>query len=65
LKNKLIKNKIMALTAGLGGIMVASYGNGILGQQPTGILLYFSMAYIFLAPKLEHELDETTSLEKA
>jgi len=65
LKNKLIKNKIMALTAGLGGIMAASYGNGILGQQPTGILLYFSMAYIFLAPKLEHELDETTSLEKA
>ena len=55
----------MALTAGLGGIMAASYGNGILGQQPTGILLYFSMAYIFLAPKLEHELDETTSLEKA
>ena len=44
-----------ALASGYFGILVASYGNGILGQMPTGIIIYTSMAYLFMSPKLENE----------
>ncbi len=33
-----------ALIAGMAGIMVAAYGNGVLGQMPTAFLIYSSMA---------------------
>lgn len=44
-----------ALASGYFGIMVASYGNGVLGQMPTGIIIYTSMAFLFLGPKLEQD----------
>jgi hypothetical protein len=37
------------------GIMGASYGNGVLGQMPTGILIYVSWAIIFMGLQLERE----------
>ena len=59
LKDEEIKAIMSALVSGFFGIMVASYGNGILGQMPTGILIYSSMAFLFLAPKLEKEKQES------
>ena len=50
-----IKSQMSALAAGYFGIMVASYGNGVLGQIPTGLLIYSSMAYLFLSRKLDEE----------
>lgn len=41
---------ITALTAGYAGIMVASYGNAVLGQVPTSIMIYVSVA-LMLDPK--------------
>lgn len=38
----------MAIHAGMMGIFMASYGNGILGQMPTGILLYIGWAFLFM-----------------
>lgn len=35
-----------ALASGYFGIMVASYGNAVLGQMPTSILVYISMALL-------------------
>ena len=58
LKNPLMVNRIQALVAGHAGIMAVSYGNGVLGQLPTSVLLYTSMAYIFMAEKLEKEMEE-------
>ena len=46
---------LSALTCGIVGIMAASYGNGVFGQLPTGIIIYISMAFIFLGPKLDQE----------
>jgi hypothetical protein len=37
----------------MAGIMVASYGNGVFGQMPTGILMYVTMVFMFLSPKIE------------
>ena len=38
--------------------MVASYGNGVLGQMPTGIIIYMSMAFLFMAEKFDKELNK-------
>ena len=58
LKNPLMINRIQALVSGHAGIMAVSYGNGVLGQLPTSVILYTSMAYIFMAEKLEKEIEE-------
>jgi hypothetical protein len=45
-----------ALMAGYAGLMGASYGNGVFGQLPSGIMVYMSMAFIFLSPWLDDEM---------
>ncbi len=47
---------ISALIAGMVGLMGASYGNGVFGQMPSGILVYISMAFMFMAPWLDDEM---------
>jgi hypothetical protein len=51
-----VKTQMSALVSGMFGIMAASYGNGILGQMPTGLLIYASMGFLFLARKFDDEL---------
>jgi hypothetical protein len=55
LKDPWTKAQMSALVSGMMGIMLASYGNGLLGQMPTGIIMYSSMAFLFLSEKLEKE----------
>lgn len=50
--------KTGALMAGIFGIVLASYGNAILGQFPTGIMIYASMAYVFMGPDLDRQIAE-------
>lgn len=50
-----IKGQITALVCGMAGIMMASYGNGVFGQFPTGILMYVGMVFIFLSPKWDRK----------
>lgn len=49
--------KAAALSAGMFGIMAASYGSGALGQMPNGIIVYSSMAFIFMMPAWEKDSD--------
>jgi len=44
IRDPIVKMKMAALTCGMFGIMAASYGNMVLGQMPTSILIYTSMA---------------------
>jgi hypothetical protein len=60
LKNPEMCVKIGALLSGIFGIIVASYGNAVLGQFPTGLLIYASMAYVFMAPELEKQLEASS-----
>lgn len=53
IRDPLLKLKMSALTAGMVGVMVASYGNAVLGGMPTGILIYISMAIISNAAVLD------------
>ncbi len=50
-----IRGILSALMAGFTGIMGASYGNGVLGQMPTGMLIYLSWTFIFMATQLDRE----------
>lgn len=65
LKSSEVKYTTIALASGMFGIMVASYGNAVLGQMPTGIILYSGMVFMFLAPKHDQEamkkLEEQTN----
>ncbi len=47
IKNQDQKIMVTAITCGFAGIMMASYGNGVLGQMPTGIVMYLSMVFMF------------------
>lgn len=53
LKDESLKVQILALTCGMAGIMMASYGNGVFGQMPTGILMYISMMFMFNSPQID------------
>lgn len=53
IKDESLKVQVMALTSGMAGIMTASYGNGVFGQMPTGILMYVSMVFMFISPQLD------------
>ena len=49
---------LIGLLSGMFGIMLASYGNGVLGQMPNGIIIYLSMSFIWMSRKWE--TDHTT-----
>ena len=44
IRDPITKLKIGALISGMAGVMVASYGNAVLGGMPTALLFYASMA---------------------
>lgn len=60
LKDDWLKVQISALVCGMAGIMMASYGNGVFGQMPTGILMYVCMVFMFLSPQLDQKLQKNT-----
>jgi hypothetical protein len=55
LKDPEVKIKMAALASGMFGIMVASYGNAVLGTMPTGILLYVAMALMLNSLHFDQE----------
>ncbi len=59
IRDPITKIKMSALIAGMAGIMLASYGNAILGGMPTALLIYASMA-IMSNPKIFEEKTKET-----
>jgi O-Antigen ligase len=56
IEDPVLRGKMSALVAAFTGIMGASYGNGVLGQMPTGIVTYFSWVFLFMGPKFDEEI---------
>jgi len=52
-----LKTQLIALFCGLSGIIVASYSNQVLGQMPTGIIIYMSIVFLTQI-KLTAQTDE-------
>lgn len=59
IRDPMLKLKISALVAGMAGVMVASYGNAVLGAMPTGMLIYTSMALMLNSDALDIPAEET------
>lgn len=55
IRDPILKIKMAALASGMFGVMVASYGNAVLGTMPTGMLIYTSMALMLNAETLDKE----------
>jgi hypothetical protein len=60
-----LRQALIGLHAGIMGILVASYGNQVLGQLPTGIIVYASLAYVSMAPRLADASPSPPSEEPA
>ena len=56
-KSKELGNVLGALLGGYVGIIGSAYGNGVLGQMPTGVLIYLSWTFMFSAQQLQREYD--------
>lgn len=66
LRDPQLRIQMAALTSGMLGIMAAAYGNGVLGQMPTGIYIYTSMALMLNAKVFDtkkEELNTVTNIE--
>lgn len=61
LKQPELRGKAAALLSGIFGVMVASYSSNALGQMPNGIIIYVSMAFIFMMRGWEKQ--EETEIE--
>ncbi|MCX6222733.1 MAG: O-antigen ligase family protein [Bacteroidia bacterium] len=58
IRDPILKIKMSALLAGMAGVMVASYGNAVLGTFPTSITIYISMALLLNTEKFDTPLPE-------
>lgn len=61
LRNVQLRGLTAALICGISGIVVMAYGNEVLGQIPTGVILYMGMGFIFLAPRFDRELAQAAA----
>jgi len=55
LKDKEFRIKMTALTCGVMGVLVASYGNGVFCQLPTSMIMFVSLVFIVKSPDIEQE----------
>ncbi len=63
LKDQYLKGILTGLHCGTFGILIASYGNEILGQFPVAIIIYMSMALVFMGPFFDAQLENRRKVE--
>jgi hypothetical protein len=64
LKDEELRYKIMALYSGMGGVLLASYGNQVFSQMPTGMIMNVSIPLIFLAPLYDKIIAEEKEAQR-
>ncbi|MCY7421239.1 MAG: hypothetical protein LH478_05780 [Chitinophagaceae bacterium] len=50
-RDPVLRNKLTALLGGATGILLCSYGNEVLNQMPSSIIVYVSWALIWMSPR--------------
>ncbi|MFV0397014.1 MAG: O-antigen ligase family protein [Bacteroidales bacterium] len=63
LKNQYLKGILTGLHCGAFGILIASYGNQVLGQFPVVMIVYMSMALVFMGPFFDAQLENRRTVE--
>jgi hypothetical protein len=61
LRRPQLKYYMLALLAAFGGVMLASYGNQVYSQFPTGIIMAIALPLIFMAPQYDDMLEKETT----
>ncbi|RZL52600.1 MAG: O-antigen ligase domain-containing protein, partial [Pedobacter sp.] len=56
IKDEGLKVKAIALTSGFAGILICSYGNEVINTMPSLIVIYVSIVFVYIMPKLEQEI---------
>ena len=64
IQNKGLRYKLIALSAGAAGIFFASYGNEIMNDMPSSMIISISWAFIFMGPRLDRELQKSNQDEE-
>ena len=57
-RDPVLQNKLMALTAVSFGALVCSYGNEVMNQVPTMIIVYVSWALIWMSPRWDRPVQK-------
>lgn len=65
IRDPILKIKMAALASGMAGVMVASYGNAVLGTVPTAVTIYMSMAFLLNTEKFDNQLIESDNKENS
>jgi O-antigen ligase len=58
IRSRELRGLLSALLGGISGMLVSSFGNEMLQQFPNGPIVYMCMAFIFLGPKFDKEINE-------
>lgn len=58
IRDKQLRGILIALLAGLVGMLVSAYGNEILQQFPNGPIVYMCMAFIFMGRKFDQAITD-------
>ena len=58
-KDPVLRNKLSALAGGAFGILLCSYGNEVLNQMPSSIIVYISWALIWISPRWDSPMTKT------
>ena len=53
IRDPLLRNQLTALTAGFAGIFFSSYGNEVINQMPSAMIVFISWSFIFQGPRLD------------
>ncbi len=62
IRNPQLRQMLLALTAGYAGILLSSYGNEVLNQIPSSMIVYLSLAFIVQGPALDDKEEEAPKL---
>ena len=54
-RDKALRNKLSALCAGSAGILLCSYGNEVMNQMPSSIIVYTTWVLIWLSPRWDEK----------
>ena len=58
IRSRELRGLLSALLGGIAGMLVSSIGNEMLQQFPNGPIVYMCMAFIFMGPKFDKEINE-------
>ncbi|KEO75150.1 O-antigen ligase family protein [Anditalea andensis] len=61
IRNEKLRQVLIALVAGISGIILSSYGNEVINTMPSAMIVYISWALVYLGPHFDQQLANSPS----